>query len=121
MVRVLYMIGTRASFNFGQFIFDPTVQHAQSHAMLKPIAYPSLLCSIIESKHSDIVTVADEVGPSPGLLTISPKLLQGIHVKPPKNDLCMAMFLGQIGGDSPDEESYGGVLCVYFGCPGDVS
>ncbi|GAA0180787.1 hypothetical protein LIER_30154 [Lithospermum erythrorhizon] len=30
MARVLYMIGTWASFNLGQFIFDQTIQHAQS-------------------------------------------------------------------------------------------
>ncbi|GAA0151212.1 hypothetical protein LIER_09982 [Lithospermum erythrorhizon] len=40
MAMVLYIIGTGASFNLGQFIFDQTVQHAQSHTILKPIAYP---------------------------------------------------------------------------------
>ncbi|GAA0139489.1 hypothetical protein LIER_01020 [Lithospermum erythrorhizon] len=47
--------------------------------VLKPIAYPSLLCSIIESQHSDILTAADDEGPTRGLLTINPKLLQGTH------------------------------------------
>ncbi|GAA0170848.1 hypothetical protein LIER_25022 [Lithospermum erythrorhizon] len=53
------------------------LQHAQSHAVLKLTAYPSLPCNIIESKYSNIPTTIDDEGPSPGLLTISLKLLQG--------------------------------------------
>ncbi|GAA0166757.1 hypothetical protein LIER_21842 [Lithospermum erythrorhizon] len=51
-----------------------------SYAVLKPIAYPSLLYNIIESQHSNIITTADVEGPFLGILTIIPKLLQGTHV-----------------------------------------
>ncbi|GAA0176116.1 hypothetical protein LIER_29168 [Lithospermum erythrorhizon] len=71
---------TGASFNLGQFIFDKTIQHAQSYAGLNPIAYPSMLCSIMKAQHSDIIVADDEEAPSPGYITISPKLLQGTHV-----------------------------------------
>ncbi|GAA0157211.1 hypothetical protein LIER_43397 [Lithospermum erythrorhizon] len=80
LARVLYIIGMRASFNLEQFIFEQVVQHARSHVVLKPIAYPSLLCNIIEAQQPDILTAADEEAPSHGFTTISPKLLQGTHV-----------------------------------------
>ncbi|GAA0155644.1 hypothetical protein LIER_13330 [Lithospermum erythrorhizon] len=80
LAMVLYMIGTRALFNLGQFIFDQVVQHAQSHAILKPIAYPSMLCSILESHKEDILTAEDVEGLAPGFITISPKLMQGTQV-----------------------------------------
>ncbi|GAA0184251.1 hypothetical protein LIER_31539 [Lithospermum erythrorhizon] len=67
-------------FNFGQFTFDQTVQYAQSHVILNPIAYPGLLCNIMEDHHPDILTTMDEEALSPGFLTVSPKLLQGTHV-----------------------------------------
>ncbi|GAA0172165.1 hypothetical protein LIER_26044 [Lithospermum erythrorhizon] len=34
----------------------------------------------MEAQHPDILTTADEETPSPGFITISPKLLQGTHV-----------------------------------------
>ncbi|GAA0141464.1 hypothetical protein LIER_02601 [Lithospermum erythrorhizon] len=74
------MVGTRASFNLGQFIFDQIVHHAQSHAVLKPIAYPSMICSILEAQKSDILTTKDIEWPAPGFITISPKLMQETHV-----------------------------------------
>ncbi|GAA0167772.1 hypothetical protein LIER_22631 [Lithospermum erythrorhizon] len=69
-----------ASFNLEQFMFYQTIQHAQSHVVLKPIAYPSLLCCIMESHHLDILTATNEEAPYPGFITIIPKLLQGTHV-----------------------------------------
>ncbi|GAA0145919.1 hypothetical protein LIER_05993 [Lithospermum erythrorhizon] len=80
MARVLYMIGTGASFKLGQFIFDQTVQHAQFHVVLKPISYPCMLCSIMEAQHSDIVAADDEEAPAPRFITICPKLMHGTHV-----------------------------------------
>ncbi|GAA0181473.1 hypothetical protein LIER_30248 [Lithospermum erythrorhizon] len=97
--KVLYMIGTGALFNSGQFIFVQTVQHGQSHAMLKPIAYPSMLCSILQDRKEDILTAADEEGPFPGLITISPKLMQDTHVA----DIPLALIdAGGASGSSTD-------------------
>ncbi|GAA0157036.1 hypothetical protein LIER_14387 [Lithospermum erythrorhizon] len=63
-----------ASFNLGQFIFEQVVRHAQSHDVLKPIAYASLLSIIIEAQQPDILTATDEEALSPGFITINPKL-----------------------------------------------
>ncbi|GAA0156929.1 hypothetical protein LIER_14306 [Lithospermum erythrorhizon] len=64
------MIGSGASFNLGQFIFDRVMQHAQSHGILKPIAYPSILCSIMESQKgiyvADIPLQADDTSGASG-------------------------------------------------------
>ncbi|GAA0185623.1 hypothetical protein LIER_32911 [Lithospermum erythrorhizon] len=51
------------------------VQHAQSDAILKLIVYPSLLCSIMESQHPEILTTEDEEAHAPGFITIGPNLL----------------------------------------------
>ncbi|GAA0186800.1 hypothetical protein LIER_34088 [Lithospermum erythrorhizon] len=66
--------------NIQKFKFDQVVQHAESHAVLKPITYPSLLCSILESQKENILTFVDIEGPAFGFITISPKLMQGTHV-----------------------------------------
>ncbi|GAA0170952.1 hypothetical protein LIER_41053 [Lithospermum erythrorhizon] len=63
-----------------KFIFDQVVQHAQSQAVLEPIVYPSMLCSILESQKEDLLTAEDVEGLAPCFITISPKLMQGTHV-----------------------------------------
>ncbi|GAA0143233.1 hypothetical protein LIER_35700 [Lithospermum erythrorhizon] len=80
LARVLYMIITGTSFNLEQFIFDQVVQHAQSHAILNPIAFLNILCNILESEKEDLLTTEDVEGQAPGFITISPKLIQGTHV-----------------------------------------
>ncbi|GAA0152241.1 hypothetical protein LIER_10769 [Lithospermum erythrorhizon] len=76
--KVLYMIGIGASFDLGRVIFDQTVQYA--HVVLKPIAYPSILYSILLAQNEDILTKDDTEGLALGVITISPKLMEGIHV-----------------------------------------
>ncbi|GAA0186771.1 hypothetical protein LIER_34059 [Lithospermum erythrorhizon] len=94
------MIGTRPSFNLGQFIFDQTVQHAQSHIVLKPIAYPSMMSSILQDQEEDILIAADEEGPFLGVITINPKLTQGTHVA--DIPLTTADTGGAIGSDTDE-------------------
>ncbi|GAA0173878.1 hypothetical protein LIER_27388 [Lithospermum erythrorhizon] len=55
-------------------------KHAQSHAVLKPIAYPNMFCNILESQKEDILTAEDVEGPASGFITIGPKLMQGTHI-----------------------------------------
>ncbi|GAA0183962.1 hypothetical protein LIER_31285 [Lithospermum erythrorhizon] len=78
--RILYMISTGASFDLGRVLFDQTIEHAQSNAVLKPIAYPSIICSILLVQNEDILTADDNEDPPPGVITISPKLMEGTHV-----------------------------------------
>ncbi|GAA0183744.1 hypothetical protein LIER_31102 [Lithospermum erythrorhizon] len=78
--KFLYMIGTGASFDMGRVFFDQITQHATSHAVLKPILYPKMICSILLSQHNDILTSDDVEGADPGVITITPRLMEGTHV-----------------------------------------
>ncbi|MCI25855.1 envelope-like protein, partial [Trifolium medium] len=49
--RFIYAVGTKTPFDFGSYIFDQTIQHAKSLAVKMPIAFPTLLCSIILNQH----------------------------------------------------------------------
>ncbi|GAA0162918.1 hypothetical protein LIER_18909 [Lithospermum erythrorhizon] len=93
------MIGTGASFDLGRFIFDQVVQYAQSHVVLKPIAYPSMLCNILQAQKEDVLTINDSEELPPGTITISPKLLEGIYV----TDIPLAQVdAGGASGSSTD-------------------
>ncbi|GAA0153206.1 hypothetical protein LIER_11503 [Lithospermum erythrorhizon] len=43
-----------------------------------------ILLLILESQKEDIITATDLEGPAHGFITISPKLMQGTHTYPPK-------------------------------------
>ncbi|GAA0169772.1 hypothetical protein LIER_24180 [Lithospermum erythrorhizon] len=58
----------------GPVLFDQAVQHAQS------IAYPTMICSILQAQKEDILTADDTEGPPTRVITISPKLMEGTHV-----------------------------------------
>ncbi|XP_058760045.1 uncharacterized protein LOC131633348 [Vicia villosa] len=45
--RFLYVVGTKAKFDYGTYIFDQTMKHAGSFSSKGPIAVPSLLSGII--------------------------------------------------------------------------
>ncbi|GAA0171677.1 hypothetical protein LIER_25656 [Lithospermum erythrorhizon] len=74
------MIGIGASFDLGRVLFDQIIQHAQSHPVVEPIAYPSMICNILLAQHNNILTVDETEGAAPGVITISPKLMEGTHV-----------------------------------------
>ncbi|GAA0143933.1 hypothetical protein LIER_04501 [Lithospermum erythrorhizon] len=64
----------------GRVLFDQITQHATSHVVLKPIPYPKMICSILLSQHNDILTSDDVEGADPGVITITPRLMEGTHV-----------------------------------------
>ncbi|GAA0177123.1 hypothetical protein LIER_29658 [Lithospermum erythrorhizon] len=74
------MIGTGASFDMGRVLFDQITQHATSHAVLKRIPYPKMICSILLSQNNDILTSDDIEGADLGVITITPRLMEGTHV-----------------------------------------
>ncbi|XP_058765555.1 uncharacterized protein LOC131639057 [Vicia villosa] len=45
--RFLYVVGTKAKFDYGTYIFDQTMKHAGSFSIKGPIAFPSLLCDVV--------------------------------------------------------------------------
>jgi hypothetical protein len=79
LARFIYSVGTGTEFNYGAHIFDETVQHAKSWAIRMPIAFPSLICSIILAQHPAILTADDEVSKRESPLDFHPRLFEGTH------------------------------------------
>ncbi|XP_050896468.1 uncharacterized protein LOC127103247 [Lathyrus oleraceus] len=42
--KLIYVVGTKAKFDYGSYIFDQTLKHAGSFSVKGPIAFPSLIC-----------------------------------------------------------------------------
>jgi len=57
--RFIYAIGTETRMDFGAYIFEQTMKHAKIDAVKFPIAFPTLLCSIILDQHPNIKIVKD--------------------------------------------------------------
>ncbi|KAK2451131.1 hypothetical protein QL285_010208 [Trifolium repens] len=79
LARFIYSVGTGTEFNYGAHIFDETVQHAKSWAIRMPIAFPSLICSIILAQHPSILSADDEVSKRESPLDFHPRLFEGTH------------------------------------------
>jgi hypothetical protein len=79
LARFIYSFGTSTSSDYGAYIFEETVQHAKSWAVRMPIAYPSLICSIIIAQHPNILTADDEICKRESPLDFHPKLFEGKH------------------------------------------
>ncbi|KAK2400381.1 hypothetical protein QL285_050091 [Trifolium repens] len=79
LARLIYSVGTGTMFNYGAHIFDETVQHGKSWAIRMPIAFPSLICSIILAQHPSILTADDEVSKRESPLDFHPRLFEGTH------------------------------------------
>ncbi|KAK2435286.1 hypothetical protein QL285_020359 [Trifolium repens] len=79
LARFIYSVGTGTVFNYGAHIFDEIVQHAKSWAIRMPIAFPSLICSIILAQHPTILSADDEVSKRESPLDFHPKLFEGKH------------------------------------------
>jgi hypothetical protein len=65
--------------DYGAYIFDQTMQHGKSWAIKMPIAFPSLICSIILDQQPNILTSADEACKRESPLTFHSKLFEGKH------------------------------------------
>ncbi|KAK2445198.1 hypothetical protein QL285_016158 [Trifolium repens] len=79
LARFIYSVGTSTVFNYGAHIFDEIVQHAKSWAVRMPIAFPSLICSIILAQHPAILSADDEVSKRESPLDFHPRLFEGKH------------------------------------------
>ncbi|XP_057443950.1 uncharacterized protein LOC130736120 [Lotus japonicus] len=80
LAKLIYLIGTKAQFDFDEYVFAQTMKHAETFVVKLPIGFPCLLCGIILSQHPQIL-FADEVpSKKASLLTIDYRLLAGAHV-----------------------------------------
>ncbi|XP_058784420.1 uncharacterized protein LOC131659224 [Vicia villosa] len=78
--RFLYVVGTKAKFDYGTYIFDQTMKHAGYFGIKGPIAFPSLLCGIILDRCPHILNEHDVVCKRESPLAFHYKLFQGKHV-----------------------------------------
>ena len=78
--KFLYVVGTKSTFNFGNYIYDQTVKHAESYAVKLPIAFPTILCGIMLSQHPNILNNIDSVKKRESPLSLHYKLFEGTHV-----------------------------------------
>ncbi|KAH1206111.1 hypothetical protein GmHk_16G046651 [Glycine max] len=78
--KFLYAVGTKSKFNFGNYIFDQTVKHAESFAVKLPIAFPTVLCGIMLSQHPNMLNYTDSVMKRESPLSLHYKLFEGTHV-----------------------------------------
>jgi hypothetical protein len=80
MAKIIYCIGTKTKMNIGAYIFDQTVRHGRSDAVKLPIAFPTLLSSIILDQQPDILTTTDAPKKRESPLSLHFKLFGGHHV-----------------------------------------
>ncbi|XP_057443586.1 uncharacterized protein LOC130735691 [Lotus japonicus] len=80
LAKLIYLIGTKAQFDFGEYVFAQTMKHADTFAVKLPIGFPCLLCGIILSQHPQILLVDEVPSKKASLLTIDYRLLAGAHV-----------------------------------------
>ncbi|KAL5180766.1 hypothetical protein HKD37_01G001833 [Glycine soja] len=78
--KFLYAVGTKSTFNFGNYIFDQTIKHSESFAVKLPIAFPTVLCGIMLSQHPNILNNIDSVKKRESPLSLHYKLFEGTHV-----------------------------------------
>ncbi|XP_050918842.1 uncharacterized protein LOC127136306 [Lathyrus oleraceus] len=78
--KFIYVVGTKAKFDYGSYIFDQTLKHAGSFSVKGPIAFPSLICGIILNQFPNILTKNDSVKKRDNPISFNHKLFLGTHV-----------------------------------------
>ncbi|XP_058741935.1 uncharacterized protein LOC131614357 [Vicia villosa] len=78
--RFLYVVGAKAKFDYGTYIFDQTMKHAGTFGVKGTIAFPSLLCGIILTQYPNILNEHDVVCKRESPLAFHYKLFQDTHV-----------------------------------------
>jgi hypothetical protein len=80
LAKLIYLIGTKRSLNFGEHVFNLTMKHADSFAVKLPIVFPCLITGIILNQHPDILQPEEVQSKKPFSLSFDYKLFAGSHV-----------------------------------------
>ncbi|XP_050908452.1 uncharacterized protein LOC127122089 [Lathyrus oleraceus] len=78
--KFIYVVGTKAKFDHGSYIFDQTLKHARSFSVKGPIAFLSLICGIVLNQFPNILTENDSVKKRDNPMSFNHKLFLGTHV-----------------------------------------
>ncbi|XP_058784878.1 uncharacterized protein LOC131659744 [Vicia villosa] len=77
--RFIYVVGTKAKSDYGTYIFEQTMKHAESFSIKGLIAFPSLICGIILNQYPSILVETDSIFKRESALSFHYKLFQGTH------------------------------------------
>lgn len=80
LASLLYQIGTMATFDFEDYVFEQVVKLVESYDIKLPIDFHYLISGILIKQKHDIVSDEDEIGFPPMLLSFSYKLFAKKHV-----------------------------------------
>ncbi|XP_058733485.1 uncharacterized protein LOC131605106 [Vicia villosa] len=75
----IYVVGTKAKFDYGTYIFEQTMKHAGSFSVKGPITFPSLICGIILNQYPCILVENDSICKRESVISFHYKLFQGTH------------------------------------------
>jgi len=53
--KLIFLIGTKAKLDFGEYVFNQTMRHSETFIVKLPITFPCLTPKIILSQHHGIV------------------------------------------------------------------
>ncbi|XP_050885318.1 uncharacterized protein LOC127089525 [Lathyrus oleraceus] len=78
--KFIYVVGTKAKFDYGSYIFYQTLKHAGSFSAKGPIAFSSLIYGIILNQFPNILIENDSVKKRDSPMSFNHKLFLGTHV-----------------------------------------
>jgi hypothetical protein len=78
--KSIYIVGTKAEYDFDFYTFDQTVKHAKSLDVMMPIAFPTMLCSIILDQHPGILISSDVACKRESPLILHCRIFEGTHI-----------------------------------------
>ncbi|XP_050915833.1 uncharacterized protein LOC127130921 [Lathyrus oleraceus] len=78
--KFIYVVGTKAKFDYGSYIFYQTLKHAGSFSVKGHIAFPCLICGIVLNQFPNILTENDYVKKRESPMSFNHKLFLGTHV-----------------------------------------
>ncbi|GAA0179157.1 hypothetical protein LIER_42203 [Lithospermum erythrorhizon] len=76
----MYVMGIDQQLSIGKVIFDQIVDHSRTGVKLKPIGFPSLICSMLITRHPHVLKKEDGLREDAKSFTISEKLMKRKHV-----------------------------------------
>ncbi|XP_050902155.1 uncharacterized protein LOC127111726 [Lathyrus oleraceus] len=79
--RFIFVVGTKAKFDYGRYMFDQIIKHATTNAVKLPIAFPYMTCGIILNQHPGILCSNDLPSRRKPTLSVHYKLFEGSHVE----------------------------------------
>lgn len=75
------------TFNFGDHVFEEVFRHDESYVVKLSICFPFLIYGILMGQKSVIITIKNEVGVPPQLLSFNYKRFVGKHVPSSRDDI----------------------------------